>query len=67
VVSNTFKLEWPPRSGKLREFPEVDRAEFFDTATARWKINPAQAALIDELESILNRCEGNTHADEVQR
>ena len=54
VVSNTFKLEWPPRSGKLQEFPEVDRAEYFDTDTAKWKINAAQAGFIEELETILN-------------
>jgi predicted NUDIX family NTP pyrophosphohydrolase len=47
--SNTFQLEWPPRSGKLREFPEVDRAEWFDPATAREKLVPAQAAFVDRL------------------
>lgn len=47
--SNTFVMEWPPRSGKQAEFPEVDRAEFFDAATAKRKINSAQAALIEEL------------------
>jgi predicted NUDIX family NTP pyrophosphohydrolase len=50
--SNTFTLEWPPRSGRLKEFPEADRAEFFDLPAARQKINPAQAALLDELERI---------------
>jgi predicted NUDIX family NTP pyrophosphohydrolase len=48
--SNTFPLEWPPRSGKRVEFPEVDRAEFFGLEMAREKINPAQGALLDELE-----------------
>jgi predicted NUDIX family NTP pyrophosphohydrolase len=47
--SNTFMLEWPPRSGSEREFPEVDRAEWFAPAPARRKINPAQAAFIDRL------------------
>lgn len=47
--SNTFTLEWPPRSGKEREFPEVDRAEWFSPAQARLKINPAQAAFLDRL------------------
>src|SRR3982751_5941842 len=37
--SNTFEMEWPPRSGRRQEFPEVDRAEWFDLATARAKIN----------------------------
>jgi predicted NUDIX family NTP pyrophosphohydrolase len=47
--SNTFHLEWPPRSGVEREFPEVDRAEWFAPAEAKEKINPAQAELIDRL------------------
>lgn len=47
--SNTFHLEWPPRSGKLVEFPEVDRVEFFTLDVARLKINPAQVAFLDEL------------------
>ncbi|MFY0533239.1 NUDIX domain-containing protein [Nannocystis pusilla] len=47
--SNTFEIEWPPRSGKRQSFPEVDRAEFFSLAAARPKINPAQVDLLDEL------------------
>jgi predicted NUDIX family NTP pyrophosphohydrolase len=47
--SNTFAMEWPPRSGKEREFPEVDRAEWFSPERAREKINPAQVAFIDRL------------------
>ena len=47
--SNTFAMEWPPRSGKEREFPEVDRAEWFVPEQARLKINPAQAAFLDRL------------------
>jgi predicted NUDIX family NTP pyrophosphohydrolase len=47
--SNTFTMEWPPRSGTEREFPEVDRAEWFAPEQARRKINPAQAAFIDRL------------------
>jgi predicted NUDIX family NTP pyrophosphohydrolase len=47
--SNTFAMEWPPRSGKQREFPEVDRAEWFAPEQARLKINPAQAAFLDRL------------------
>ena len=53
VKSNTFPIEWPPKSGKWINVPEVDRAEFFDLPMARTKINPAQAALIDELETKL--------------
>jgi predicted NUDIX family NTP pyrophosphohydrolase len=47
--SNTFSVEWPPRSGEEREFPEVDRAEWFDLARAREKVLPAQAAFLDRL------------------
>lgn len=47
--SNTFSMEWPPRSGSQQEFPEVDRAEWFDPATAREKIIPAQAEFLDRL------------------
>jgi predicted NUDIX family NTP pyrophosphohydrolase len=47
--SNTFSMEWPPRSGGEREFPEVDRAEWFDLEAAREKILPAQAAFFDRL------------------
>src|SRR4051812_32903553 len=53
VVSNTFRLEWPPRSKRFQEFPEIDRAEFFTVDLAKTKINPAQAALIDELVELL--------------
>jgi predicted NUDIX family NTP pyrophosphohydrolase len=49
VRSNTFGMEWPPKSGRKATFPEVDRAAFFDLEAARKKINPAQAALLDEL------------------
>ena len=48
--SNTFELEWPPRSGQMQEFPEVDRAEWFDLPTARAKLVKAQAGFIDVLE-----------------
>lgn len=55
VVSNTFLMERPPHSGRQVEFPEIDRAEFFDVATARLKINVGQVPLIDELEELVNR------------
>ncbi len=47
--SNSFELEWPPRSGIKRQFPEVDRAEWFDPATAHRKILAAQTPLLDRL------------------
>ena len=49
LASNTFEMEWPPRSGSRQEFPEVDRAEWFDLEAAREKILPAQAEFLDRL------------------
>lgn len=49
VVSNTFELEWPPRSGRRQTFPEIDRAAWFDVATARAKMIAGQDALLDRL------------------
>ena len=49
ITSNTVMIEWPPRSGRQLEVPEVDRAEWFSLADAREKINPAQVALLDRL------------------
>ena len=49
IVSSTFDLEWPPRSGRTRTFPEVDRAGWFGLDEAREKLNPAQAAFVDRL------------------
>lgn len=53
IVSNTFELEWPPRSGTLIEVPEVDRAEWFGLKVAREKINSGQVPLLDRLEALL--------------
>jgi predicted NUDIX family NTP pyrophosphohydrolase len=53
IRSNTFELEWPPRSGRIQSFPEVDRAGWFALDVARTKLNPAQAAFIDRLEELL--------------
>jgi predicted NUDIX family NTP pyrophosphohydrolase len=52
VVSNTFEVEWPPRSGRRQEFPEVDRAAWFDLAAARPKLVAAQAAFLDRLREL---------------
>jgi predicted NUDIX family NTP pyrophosphohydrolase len=57
LKSDTFKMEWPPRSGKLQTFPEVDRAQFFPEEVARWKINPAQVRFLDRLREKLDRQE----------
>lgn len=50
--SNTFKMEWPPKSGEMREFPEIDRVEFFGIEEAKKKILPAQAEFLDKLKTI---------------
>jgi predicted NUDIX family NTP pyrophosphohydrolase len=56
--SNTFSMEWPPRSGNEQEFPEVDRAGWFDLEKAREKILPAQAELLDRLLERLESDDG---------
>jgi|SRR6478735_7998802 len=55
LASNTFAMEWPPRSGNRQEFPEVDRAEWFDLEAAREKIISAQAEFLDRLLEHLSR------------
>lgn len=55
IESNTFEIEWPPRSGKRQEFPEVDQAIWCDLDTAREKLNPAQTALLDNLADWLDK------------
>ncbi len=52
ITSNSFEIEWPPRSGKHRSFPEVDRAAWFELATAREKVNPAQREFLDRLAAL---------------
>lgn len=54
IVSNTFEIEWPPRSGRRQEFPEIDRAAWFDLATARSKMIAGQAELLDRLTAQLD-------------
>ena len=54
IRSNTFWMEWPPRSGRQQEFPEVDRAAWFGMEEARLKVLPAQVPLLAELELIHN-------------
>ena len=64
VRSNTFMLEWPPRSGVMREFPEVDRAQWFALGEARRRINPAQTVFLERLRELLCGKRGAvTHAD----
>ena len=60
VTSNEFEIEWPPRSGRRASFPEVDRACFFDEATARLKLKATQVPLIDRLREHLVRADAAT-------
>jgi predicted NUDIX family NTP pyrophosphohydrolase len=54
IRSNTFEMEWPPKSGKMQSFPEVDKAGWFSILAASIKIPPAQVPLLKELEMILH-------------
>lgn len=53
IVSNTFEIEWPPKSGKQATFPEIDRAGWFTVEEAKVKVNPGQIKLIEELEELI--------------
>jgi predicted NUDIX family NTP pyrophosphohydrolase len=55
IRSNTFEMEWPPRSGRIQSFPEVDRAQFFSLAEAKEKLKEAQWPLVEELAAILEK------------
>jgi predicted NUDIX family NTP pyrophosphohydrolase len=58
--SNTFTMQWPPRSGRMQAFPEVDRAGWFSLREAREKLIPAQAAFVDRLAEALDQRSANT-------
>ena len=64
LASNSFSLEWPPHSGRVQEFPEVDRAGWFDLATARRKLVPAQTVFLDRLRESLGREAGEATGDD---
>lgn len=55
IKSNTFTMEWPPRSGRQQEFPEIDRAAWFTLEQAREKIVPGQVGFLKELEVLLEK------------
>jgi predicted NUDIX family NTP pyrophosphohydrolase len=57
ITSNTFKLQWPPNSGRWRTVPEVDRAGWFDPPTAKDKLLAAQAELVDRLLAVLGEAD----------
>jgi predicted NUDIX family NTP pyrophosphohydrolase len=54
IRSNTFEMEWPPKSGRMRAFPEIDKAGWFTLDQARKIINPAQTGFLDELEETVH-------------
>jgi predicted NUDIX family NTP pyrophosphohydrolase len=54
ISSNSFEIEWPPKSGRMQSFPEVDKAQWFPVDDAKQKIHPAQLPLINELVNTLN-------------
>ena len=55
IRSNLFSMQWPPHSGRQQEFPEVDRAGWFDMEDAKKKLNPGQTALLEELKAVLSK------------
>lgn len=55
IRSNTFQLEWPPKSGRQREFREIDKAAWFDTVEARRRLLPGHVAFVDELVTLVGR------------
>jgi predicted NUDIX family NTP pyrophosphohydrolase len=55
IVSNTFSMEWPPRSGRIQSFPEIDKAQFVVSSAARDKLNPAEYAFVERLQEILEQ------------
>jgi len=55
LASNSFEIEWPPRSGRTQQFPEIDQAEFFPLELARSKINQAQVVFLDRLRQAVER------------
>jgi predicted NUDIX family NTP pyrophosphohydrolase len=63
VRSNTFSMEWPPKSGKLREFPEVDRGDWFPIAAAKTKLLAAQVAFVDRLVAELGQPSDRVEAE----
>ena len=55
ISSNLFTMQWPPRSGRVQEFPELDRAAWLDLETARPKLAPAQVAFLDRLQALVGQ------------
>jgi predicted NUDIX family NTP pyrophosphohydrolase len=53
VVSNTYQMEWPPGSGRVETFPEIDRVEWFKLKQARRKLKAAQVPFLDRLQAVI--------------
>lgn len=67
VVSNTFTLEWPKKSGKVQKYPEVDKAGWFDVELAKKKIRKEQIGFIDKLMGIINYSQKEKNPDKGKR
>jgi predicted NUDIX family NTP pyrophosphohydrolase len=67
VVSNTFPLEWPKNSGKIQEYPEVDKAGWFDIELAKKKIRKGQIGFLDKLMDTINYSQKEEHLDKEKR
>jgi predicted NUDIX family NTP pyrophosphohydrolase len=67
IVSNTFTLEWPKNSGKIQEYPEIDKAGWFDIELAKKKILKGQIGFIDKLVEIINYVQKEKHLDKEER
>ena len=57
LISNAFSMEWPPKSGRRQEFPEVDRAAWFDATEAKRRLLPGQVGFLDQLLAVLSAAE----------
>lgn len=66
ITSNTFELEWPPKSGKIQEFPEVDRAEWFSIVEAKKKMNKGQVNLLEQLASMVGIEIADNNIDDIE-
>ncbi len=68
VLSNTFEVEWPPRSGRTQTFPEIDRAAWFDLDTARRKVVGGQATVFDLLIAVVDpaECSGSSAVENLR-
>jgi predicted NUDIX family NTP pyrophosphohydrolase len=67
LKSNTFSMEWPPKSGRHQEFPEVDKAAWFDVETARRKILKGQAPFLDQVLLMVQNSEGRSRSTSDRR